>query len=748
MDQVLNESLDYHKRCHSQLTELLARRDIGSAIRYFESFRESVDSNHDPVNGAIMRLGAEAYYLSGEYTLALPIIRTAIHIFAHLEGESKELGECFIMLGNIMREIGNYDEAEKAYRDAESIHRRNDNVSGCGDALNRLAGILFRKGDLDASLKYMIEAIKYAEKCNDKKKLAYLFGNVGRIYTLLGKLDSAEEQLQLNIGLSSEFNDEIELARAYLSLGYLYIQLERFDEARTTLDKALNFIKHNNMRKEEVIYLTYIGELMVKTGQIAPAEKILNKAVNEALEMSPDSLLALRPIRHIAELAMKQGNYQKALSLIDKTLPKMQKLDSGVEIGAFLRLRGICLESSGLFSEAFESYRQSVDLLEEQKARFELAESLAAMGRAHLLDPAKRMIHLYRAQELYSRCGIKSRARHLEKEIAGLELDIKPTQTETSSHGPRAKSFPTRNPRMTEIISHLSLLKKGEIPLLLTGETGTGKDHLARYFHSIARPNGPFITVNCAAVPETLIESELFGYHKGAFTGAENDKKGLFLAASDGVILLDEIGELPLSVQAKLLSVIETRKLRPLGTAKEIDSNAMIVAATNRNLFEMTKEGNFRTDLYYRLAGVAMELPPLRERKEDIPYLLELFMRQNGLLRGDEKPDPDLIRQFVHYEWPGNIRQMENKVRHLSVLWTMAKEGSIVELSRGFFEEAAAEETNSLFEQVERFEKRLILDALAASNGNKSEAARILRIHESTFRSKMRRYNIPEALAS
>jgi len=748
MDDVLIESLDFYKLYRSHLTELLARRDIDSAIRYFESIRDSLDDNHGPDSGATMRLGAKAYYLSGDYSSALPIIRIAVHIFAQDSGDSTELGECFMILGNILRELGSYDEAERAYRDAESIHRRSDNISECGEALNRLSGVLFRKGDLDTSLKYLIESIKCAEICNDKKKLAYLFGNIGRIYTLLGKLDSAEEHIRLNIGISAEFNDEVELARAYLSLGYLCIEQERFEEAQIVLEKALHLIKSNNMNKEEVIYLTYLGELMLKTGQYATSEKVLNRAASDGASMAPDSLLALRPMRHLTELATKQGNFQKALALIKKTLPKMQKLNYGIEIGALMRIRGFCLASSGKSSEAAECYKQSIEILEEHKAKFELADCLAEMGRSGIFDTRQQFRYLCRAEELYHDCNIQLKVLEMQKLISRLELKTGKAKIAEKLGEVEKNSFPTKNARMAKIISQLRLLRNCELPILLIGETGTGKDHLARYFHSISRPSGPFVAVNCAAVPDNLLESELFGYQKGAFTGADSDKRGLFSAANAGVILLDEIGELPLPLQAKLLSVIETKRLRPLGTAHEIELNLTIVAATNRNLYEMVKEGIFRTDLYYRLAGVTIELPPLRERKEDIPCLLELFMRQNDLLDDDEKVDSELISQFVHYEWPGNIRQMENKVKHLSILRAMAKEGSIAELSRGFFEEAANESTSSLFEQVEQFEKRLIQDALAASNGNKSKAAKVLQIHESTFREKMKRYGILEALAS
>lgn len=298
---------------------------------------------------------------------------------------------------------------------------------------------------------------------------------------------------------------------------------------------------------------------------------------------------------------------------------------------------------------------------------------------------------------------------------------------------------------MQKIINEMNLLRNSNIPILLTGDTGTGKDFLARYFHSIARPNKPYVAINCAALPDTLIESELFGFQRGAFTGADASRPGLFVEANGGVLLLDEIGELPLPLQAKLLNVLESRRLRPLGTTNEITLDIIIIAATNRNLAEMVEAGTFRRDLYYRLAGVTFELPPLRERKEDIPYLLELFMHRHNMLNGGG-PEPELVKQFVDYDWPGNVRQMENRVKQMAALSSLAKDGSYLELARSFFEVSREEETRSLFKQVEQFEKRLLVEALIATGGNKSRAARLLSIHEATFRAKMKRHGMSETL--
>ena len=742
MSQILNAIIDYRVSCRAHLSSLLEQRNYAEAIRYFETIREDWNGGTDSESGIIMRLGAKAYLSNGDFTKSLPLVRTAISILSRSGDLALELAETFLLLGNVERELGKYGEAEKAYRDAESIFRRNDDIANAGVALNHLAGVLFRKGDMDGALRFLMEAVEAARKVNDRRKLAYLFGNIGRVYTLVGRLAAAEENIQFNIDLSKEFDDQVELARAYLSLGYVQILQEKTARAEDSLAKGLEYIRRNNMEKEMVIYLTYLGELAMLKNDDDQAMQLLEQASVKARQMAPESLLASRPQRLLAELALKQGSFRKAMNLAQRSLTLLDKMDSELETGVLYRLMAVCSEKMGDSAKAGEMYQKALENLEDRKSKLELAGCLAAMGRSDLYKTGAQVRYLCRAEDLYQSCGVQSKVAEVQRWLGELEIGASSLKEGAAKDGDDETHFHTRNARMVRIISQLNRLKDSDLPLLITGETGTGKDHLARYFHSIARPDGPYVAINCAAVPDTLIESELFGYQKGAFTGADVNKQGLFLAANGGVLLLDEVGELPLALQAKLLSVIETKKLRPLGTSREIALNIKIIAATNRDLYKMVKEGTFRLDLYYRLAGITIELPPLRERREDIPYLLEFFMRHNGLLSNGIHPDSGLIRQFMDYEWPGNIRQLENKVKQLAVMTSLAREESVTELSRTFFEEKREEASNSLFEQVERLEKRLLIEALAAANGNKSEAARILEIHESTLRAKMKRYGL------
>jgi two-component system response regulator HydG len=227
------------------------------------------------------------------------------------------------------------------------------------------------------------------------------------------------------------------------------------------------------------------------------------------------------------------------------------------------------------------------------------------------------------------------------------------------------------NPRMKDIYQQVEMVAAtDEVTVLIRGETGTGKEHVARLVHQYSpRASGPFIELHCAALPETLLESELFGYEAGAFTDARKSKPGLFEQAQGGTLFLDEIGELPISMQTKLLKVLEDRKLRRLGGLKTIDLNLRLVAATNRDLPQEVKDGIFRADLFYRLNVFTLELPPLRERPDDVVVLGRFFAERfaGSLGRRLNPLTGSLLKRLQNYPWPGNIRELKNAMERLVI---------------------------------------------------------------------------------
>jgi transcriptional regulator with GAF, ATPase, and Fis domain len=283
--------------------------------------------------------------------------------------------------------------------------------------------------------------------------------------------------------------------------------------------------------------------------------------------------------------------------------------------------------------------------------------------------------------------------------------------------------------RVTEFIGRVA---KGDSTVLIRGESGTGKELVARAIHANSiRPSKPFVAVNCAAIPETLLESELFGYEKGAFTGAAATKKGKFETAEDGTLLLDEIGEMAPLLQSKLLRVLQQREFERLGGTRLLPFNARVIAATNRNLEQAIKAGEFRQDLYYRLNVVSVSLPPLRDRREDIPTLAlhfaNKFMAKSK--RGFKGISAEARSLLMQYSWPGNIRELENAIEHAIVLG-LTDEILPEDLPEALLEERSSEMTAALYHNtLNQTKKDLVITAMNNAKGNHIEAARLLGIH-------------------
>lgn len=282
--------------------------------------------------------------------------------------------------------------------------------------------------------------------------------------------------------------------------------------------------------------------------------------------------------------------------------------------------------------------------------------------------------------------------------------------------------------------------------ILIEAESGTGKEMLARLIHaSSARSKGPFVAVNCAGFPETLLESELFGHVRGAFTGAAGTKPGKFELASGGTLLLDEIGEMDIGLQPKLLRVLQEREVDRLGDTKALPVDVRVIATTNRSLRDLAREGKFRLDLYYRLNVIPIAIPPLRERTEDIPALAKYFAKKYARESGDRTGalSAEFISRLKDYDWPGNVRELENFVRRALAL---SSNGVIGEQAFEGFDASPAALANGPIEPgltLREAEKKLLTQTLEVTGGNRTRAAEMLGVSLRTIRNKIREYGLP-----
>ncbi|MDL1956751.1 MAG: sigma-54 dependent transcriptional regulator [Candidatus Desulfofervidus auxilii] len=310
-----------------------------------------------------------------------------------------------------------------------------------------------------------------------------------------------------------------------------------------------------------------------------------------------------------------------------------------------------------------------------------------------------------------------------------------------------------RSPVMLRLLEKLPRIAATKANVLIMGESGTGKELIARAIHNLSpRRNKPFVAVNCAGIPETLLESELFGYRKGAFTGAMMDRIGLFQSADQGTIFLDEIGDLSPTLQVKLLRVVEEKCFKPLGSNQEVQVDVRIISATNRNLEQEVISGRFREDLYYRLNVIPIRVPPLRERKEDIPILIEYFLEKYSKELGKEVRhiSASALSLLMEYDFPGNVRELENIIERCVALETsniILPESLIISTfkKKKTLSEEKAElplEGIDLEEKLASIEKQLLIEALKKAKGVKTEAAKLLNLSFRSFRYKLQKYGL------
>lgn len=338
----------------------------------------------------------------------------------------------------------------------------------------------------------------------------------------------------------------------------------------------------------------------------------------------------------------------------------------------------------------------------------------------------------FQVQEVLLRISRALKEKTLEKRVAVLEEQLSQKNALEKIVG---SSQPMK--KLRQIIERIAPL--GET-VLITGETGTGKELVARALHETgARKPKPFVALDCSSIPETLIESELFGHEKGSFTGANETRKGLFEIAADGTLFLDEIESLSLAVQAKLLRVLQERSYRRVGGRKDLKFSARVVSATNQNLEKLIDEGMFRRDLYYRFAVLPVNVPPLRERREDIPELVNFLLKN----RGDSalKISNEAMQCLINHEWQGNVRELENVISYVSALGGEAISAEDLPI---FSPKTRAQNANVENMPLAELEKRHILRIFESTNRNRVQTAKLLGIDRRTLYNKLRQFGIDD----
>lgn len=799
----LNQAL---KTKIERIESLVGQNKLAEAMKEIQAVENHQEiESFSTQKGTLCYLSALTLYNLGRYEGALTKAEQSFEIFRDTS-ENKRVAQTQLILGRIYLSLGDLKNAEMYVRDAITTYRRMGDQEEVIQCHNIIARIFFIKSEFGKALEYLSEAKELSEKIEDFRTAAFACSNLGRVYALTGKWEKAEENILVSLKSNEMHGDELNLCRSRLSLGFVCCLKREFQKAHQYLTKAFELAHKNNYLRELAIYHEYTGQLAYNQGDDKSAQMHYDKGIQIGEMAAPEGDINNQTYRLLAELQVAKKEYDQAFISCQKSLEVSKSLGEKIEEGAVYRILGQIYSAKKDKELAQEYFNKGIACLSQIGAKYELAKTYLEAGRSKEFDYYKRLGFLSNAEIEFRGLGSFYYLGQVNLSIANLLVEDKQCDKAQLFLTDAEKFFKeikeqkavcqvcdlrrtiedalfqasmiaksngrvtfenviTQNGEMREIIEKLKQIKDYNISILLEGETGTGKDLLAKAVHySGKRKDKRFIAVSCAAVPETLLENELFGHKKGAYTGADKDEPGFIEEAEGGTLYLDEIAEVPMSTQVKLLRAIEEKEIVRLGETKPRRIDVRIISSTSKDLKKSIKDGTFRQDLYYRLNTFHIKIPPLKQRKEDIPLLVRHFLKEYGIKDGDLKDfnPKKVVKRFLEYSWPGNIRELENELKRMVVL-SQAGNGDPIRLlseklhkfsqrsplggetdqifpSDGMDHEVP---TNvSLFEEVAEFEKEKIIQALSQTNGIKLRAAKLLGIPEATLRNKMKKYGI------
>jgi len=778
------------------IQSLFQQGEFTQALREIQKVEKDPQVNLSPEEkGDIHYLASFCLYNLGRYKEALAKAALAFEVFKDTS-ENEKVAQIQDILGRIHWGLGDLRDAELHIRDAITTYRRIRDYVAMVKCNNIMARLLFTKSEFEKATEYLNEAKDLCRFTHDSLMEAKILGNLGRIHTLLGNWEKAEEELKISLQANETRGDAIGLCRDQLSSGYILVLKREFEQAKAYLSSAFQLAQNNNYLRETVIYHEYSGELCFDQGRYEQAEEHFNQIINLWENAAPDGDMISQAYRLLAEVNVAQREYDKAFTFCQKSLEVSKSLGEKIEEGAVYRILGQIYSAKEEKEKSSQHFDKSISYLQQVGAKYELAKTYLEAGRSktyeyykrlgflsngenlfrdlhskyHLglvnssitqllveqKDYSKAQVFLAEAERFFKECNHQKELRRVVNLKRSIEEALFKSSMIAKSNGKVTfDNIVTQSTEMREIIEKLKQIMNYDISILLEGDTGTGKDLLAKAIHySSRRKDKRFVAVNCAALPESLLENELFGHKRGAYTGADKDHPGLFEEAEGGTLYLDQVEEIPNSTQVKLLRAIEEKEINRLGETKPRKIDVRIISSSIEDLKERVKDGKFRQDLYFRLNTFKIKIPPLKERKEDIPLLIRHFLKEYEVeeRRIKEFEKDGTIKRFLGYGWPGNVRELENEIKRMVVL-TQAGDND----PSGFLSEKLVQSSSnqlffhesSLFCQVAEFEKEKIIEALKQCSWIKLRAARLLSIPEATLRNKIKKYKIfPPALAS
>ncbi|MCA9750718.1 MAG: sigma 54-interacting transcriptional regulator [Gemmatimonadetes bacterium] len=702
--------------------------DTESATTAIAPAEELEDSLTAVGRGSIRTLRARLELYAGRVRAAEAAANDA---FESLRGTGENLlvARALTCRAHAARQLGRLDDARDDYADAMAAARRADDEHEVGLAASHLGSLLWLSGRYVEAREWHRRAVRHHEASGSESRVARDLFALGIDETWAG--DWAQADATFARGLErAERNGDAWLA-AVTGIAQARLALWRGEDPRGALEDVRVRVEADGSDHDLVVIGQLLGEAAIARGDWTEAVRVLRAAHERARRSAPEGEATLDTAWRLAlaEEALPGGTSRLADELATIVAAAASRGYAITEIMA-RREYGLALLEQGRVDEARRHVEQSLEHARMLGLPYEVARGQLSLGRlvVETAEPIKAAPVLRDAIEGFRALGA-SRETSAATELLAASTGESPAELAT---GDPFAVIATGADVLKDAIERARRIAPSNIPVLVTGETGTGKELFARAIHrASSRADHPFLAVNCAALSETLLESELFGHERGSFTGAERRKIGIFEAAEGGTVFLDEIGKAPVSLQAKLLRVLDTGEVRRVGGLEAIHVNVRIVAATNRDLDELVRHEGFLPDLLYRLRGFEIRVAPLRERTGDVALLFERFAR---------RPASNAAREVLdRYDWPGNVREIRNLAESAAFLTpgrgpipVDALPDRVREPQRAALGRAKLADT----------EKAAVLRALAQAGGNRSRAARALGISRQTLYTKISKFGI------
>ncbi|TMQ67183.1 MAG: tetratricopeptide repeat protein [Candidatus Eisenbacteria bacterium] len=724
---------------------LIERGDAPGALKHLARARGRALTDTSPELLARLQLqSGRALIELSQYEEALGCCERA-HAYFKDHNLMAPLAHAYNCFGRIHFRLGDLDKAKEFYEAALHLFRWDLNdEEGVIRAHNNL-GVLYRHlSDWRQATWHLLRSMEISTRLGNFAFISVSCANIGIVHLKAGSWDEAAEHFDRALNSYVQIGRESGVARMRIGLATIATFRHDFATAEAHLTAASQITSRLGSSREQILCLFSRGELQFEMKRIDDALELYGEALEMARLIAPEGDMVHELQRRRAEAFAARGDLPLALKAADDALARALRLKDQLEEGATRRVLALIHTLEGKLTYANEQARDSMRILESIHERFELARAyleqarrMPANGEPERAREAQNLA--FKAMYLFEQLGMEDSMRTCEVALRDLNAPSwitaprgQRTTTASSSQSQdiaRAHGVISQNPRTLELVRKASELVTTPARVLIQGETGTGKNLFAYMFRSFEVERGrPFVEVNCTSLPGDLVESELFGYVRGAFTGAAVTKRGIFEEADGGTIFLNEIGELSERTQVKLLQVLDDGTYRRLGEVRSRRLNVRIISATNKDLDAAVKAGWFRADLYYRLGQVLLALPPLRERREDIPLLIRNFLDELSAREGRQVVlAEDALEYWVSLPWMGNVRELKHKVE--SVFLCAARQELVDRatlirlLYPGGTPAADAHPIRGLRGKVDLLKREEILAALSRNAGNRSRAA-------------------------